>query len=167
MAKKHHMTKRQYTAYKKTHRRYSHSVEVEQEEIRHTKSNQGKYSKKREKEVKNQLRNIQGDSGETLGEEYDDEKKIARTLEEVKEPKQNLSASIKRISENPGNQERKFPTNSLSPRAKIPSVYSANSPAKLVEVSSCFLEGNHIRCVRQLSSRNSGITATREPTNQV
>lgn len=72
MAKKHHMTKHQYVAYKKTHRQYNHPVKVEQEEIEQTKSNHGKYSKKREKKMKTVLRNIQGISGEILDEEYAD-----------------------------------------------------------------------------------------------
>ena len=51
MAKKHHMTKHQYTAYKKKQQRYNHSLEVGQEEDRHAKSNHSKYGKKREKKI--------------------------------------------------------------------------------------------------------------------
>jgi hypothetical protein len=72
MTKKHHMTKHQYVAYKKTRRQYNHPVETEQEEIGQTKSNHDKYSKKREKKMKTVLRNIQGNSDEIMDEEYDD-----------------------------------------------------------------------------------------------
>lgn len=70
MAKKHHMTKHQYAAYKKEQQRYDHPFELEQEESGHTKSSHGKYTKKSEKKMKKLFRNIQGHSGDILDEEY-------------------------------------------------------------------------------------------------
>ncbi len=41
--KRHHMTKHEYKAYKKTHRQYNHALDVEREKIRQGRLQYTKY----------------------------------------------------------------------------------------------------------------------------
>jgi hypothetical protein len=69
--KKHHMTKHEYVAYKRTNH-YNHFLEDEGEDSKFTKSKYVTYRKKSDAEMRRQLRNIRGYSDEMLDEEYDE-----------------------------------------------------------------------------------------------
>ena len=71
MAKKNHMTKHEYVAYKRRYR-YEPSLDGEGEDGKHTKSKYITYRKKSDTEMKKRLRNIQEYSDDILDEEYDE-----------------------------------------------------------------------------------------------
>jgi vacuolar-type H+-ATPase subunit B/Vma2 len=86
MAKKHHMTKQQYKAYKKNHRQHKYALDVEEEKIRQNRSQYTKYSKKRDEKVRNQLRSVEGRSEDFLDDEFDavDDLKASKMLGTLK-----------------------------------------------------------------------------------
>ena len=92
MAKKHHMTKHQYKAYKKNHRQHKYALDVEEEKVRQNRSQYTKYRKKTDEKMKNQIRSVEGHSQDFLDDEFDaiDDLHVKKMLGSIKGHKARL-----------------------------------------------------------------------------